>query len=192
MEGTEPQDGAVPSAPPPGDQASARLVVLSGRDAGREFTVEGEGSLALVGEPAPQFILPALPPATGAGLADADLLSGPVSIVNVWASWCAPCRVEHPQLMELARDPRVQVLGINYRDAPSDARGFLDQLGDPFDRIGVDADGRVALDWGVTGPPETFIVASDGTIVAKHIGAITPEILRDAIGPAIDDAAQQR
>jgi len=151
-----------------------------------------EGSLALVGKPAPQFILPALPPAEGAGLADADLLNGPVSIVNVWASWCAPCRIEHAQLMELARDPRVQVLGINYRDAPGDARGFLDQLGDPFDRIGVDADGRVAFDWGVTGPPETFIVAPDGTIIAKHIGAITPEILRDAIEPAIDDAAQQR
>lgn len=147
-----------------------------------------EGSLALVGEPAPEFILPALDPSGGVGLAHADLIGGQVSIVNVWASWCAPCRVEQPQLMELARDPRVQVFGINYRDAPGDARAFLEELGNPFDRIGVDADGRAGLDWGVTGPPETFIVAPDGTIIAKHIGAITPEVLRRDFEPAIETA----
>jgi cytochrome c biogenesis protein CcmG/thiol:disulfide interchange protein DsbE len=152
----------------------------------------GEGSFALVGEPAPTFILPGLSADEGVGLAHADLIGGPVSIVNVWASWCAPCRVEHPQLTELSRDGRVQVLGISYRDDPADARAFLDELGDPFDRIGVDADGRAALDWGVTGPPETFIVAPDGTIIAKHVGAITPEVLRQSIRPAIDEAARRR
>jgi len=147
-----------------------------------------EGSLALVGEPAPEFILPALDPTGGVGLAHTDLIGGQVSILNVWASWCAPCRVEHPQLMELARDPRVQVLGISYRDAPGDARAFLDELGNPFDRIGVDVDGRTGLDWGVTGPPETFIVAPDGTIIAKHIGALTPEVLARDFNPAIEEA----
>ena len=149
-----------------------------------------EGSFALVGEPAPQFILPGLQAGEGVGLAHADLLAGPVSIVNVWASWCAPCRVEHPQLMELGRDPRVQVLGINYRDEAGDARAFLEDLGNPFRRLGVDADGRAAFDWGVTGPPETFVVAPDGTIIAKHVGALTPDVLRDTIYPAIVHASQ--
>ena len=147
-----------------------------------------EGSLALVGEPAPEFLLRALAPEEGVGLAHADLLAGPVSIVNVWASWCGPCRVEHPQLVTLSNDPRVQVLGINYRDEPDDARAFLEELGDPFGRIGADMDGRVAFDWGVTGPPETFVVAPDGTIIAKHIGAVTPDALEDTIYPAIEQA----
>jgi len=151
----------------------------------------GEGSLALVGEPAPEFLLPALLPAEGVGLAHADLMGGSISIVNVWASWCAPCRIEHPQLMALGRDSRVQVFGINYRDAPQDGRAFLDELGNPFRRVGSDQDGRVSLDWGVTGPPETFIIGPDGTIIAKHIGPITPEVLRNSILPAVEQAARQ-
>ncbi len=150
-----------------------------------------EGSLALVGAPAPAFVLPALAPDEGVGLATSDLLGGRIMIVNVWASWCAPCRVEHAQLMALARDPRVEVVGISYRDAPEDARAFLDQLGNPFTRIGVDRDGRVALDWGVTGPPETFIVTPDGTIVAKHIGAITPVVLENQVEPTIADLTRR-
>ena len=146
-----------------------------------------EGSLALVGEPAPEFLLPALSPDAGPGLATADLMGGGITIVNVWASWCAPCRVEHPQLMALAGDPRVRVVGINYRDTPEDARAFLGQLGNPFDRVGADLDGRVGFDWGVTGPPETFIVDGEGMIVAKHIGAITPEILMGDFETVIAD-----
>ena len=149
-----------------------------------------EGSLALVNEPAPQFLLPALSAEDGVGLAHADLLSGQVSIVNVWASWCAPCRIEHPQLLELVRDPRVQLFGINFRDDPEAAREFLDDLGNPFDRIGVDADGRTAFDWGVTGPPETFVVAPNGIIIAKHIGPLTAEVLAREIYPAIDAASR--
>jgi len=151
-----------------------------------------EGSLALVGEPAPDFVLPALDQAGEVGLASADLLDGHISIVNVWSSWCAPCRIEHPQLMALARDPRVRVYGINYRDAPEDALEFLEELGDPFDRIGLDQDGRVSFDWGVTGPPETFIVGPDGTIIAKHIGAITPDTLEFSIRPLIAEVAEQQ
>jgi len=114
-------------------------------------------------------------------------MGGGITIVNVWASWCAPCRVEHPQLMALAGDPRVRVVGINYRDTPEDARAFLGQLGNPFDRVGADLDGRVGFDWGVTGPPETFIVDGEGMIVAKHIGAITPEILMGDFETVIAD-----
>lgn len=145
-----------------------------------------EGSLALVGHAAPEFLLPALAPETGVGFAHADLLGQPVSIVNVWASWCGPCRQEHDQLMALATQMDVAVFGINYRNDPEDARAFLEELGNPYDRIGVDENGRVGLDWGITGPPETFVVAGDGTIVAKHIGAITPEVLENEIIPAIN------
>ncbi len=142
-----------------------------------------EGSLALIGEPAPDFLLPSLD-GTGVGLARADL-EGRISIVNVWASWCGPCRVEHPQLMELAEDPRIQLMGIAYRDDADDAQAFLDELGDPFDRLGLDLDGRVGIEWGVTGPPETFVVGPDGTIITKHIGAITLRDMRETIMPAI-------
>ncbi len=151
-----------------------------------------KGSLAMVGEAAPEFLLPALAPETGVGFAHADLLAteglsrGPVSIVNVWASWCGPCVVEHPELMALSEEVGLEVFGINYRDRPEAARAFLDERGNPYDRLGVDENGRVSLDWGITGPPETFVVASDGTIIAKHIGALTPEVVEQTIRPAIE------
>ncbi len=147
-----------------------------------------EGSFALVGSPAPEFILPALDAADGIGLTRADLMGGRPTIVNVWASWCGPCIVEHPLLMELARDPSIQVVGIAFRDEREDAQGFLAARGNPFARLGLDLDGRASFDWGVTGPPETFVVAGDGTIVAKHVGALTPDAIRRTIRPAIDEA----
>lgn len=147
-----------------------------------------EGSFALVGEPAPEFVLPALAPESGFGLTHADLLGGRPSVVNVWASWCPPCVLEHPLLMELSRDPSIQVFGIVFRDEAEDARLFLDARGNPFDRLGMDADGRVSFDWGVTGPPETFVIAADGTIIAKHVGPLTPDVLRETIYPAIEAA----
>jgi len=145
-----------------------------------------EGSLALVGRSAPEFLLPAIAPDAGIGFAHADLLAQPVSIVNVWASWCGPCVVEHPQLMILAQEMGVPVFGINFSDDPVDARTFLNERGNPYTRLGADENGRVALDWGVTGPPETFIVAGDGTIIAKHIGAITPEVMEQEILPLLN------
>ena len=136
---------------------------------------------ALFGRPAPAFALASLEglQADGRpvpGLSQADL-KGRVTIVNVWASWCAPCRQEHPLLMDLARTGAARVVGINYKDNPENARRFLGALGNPFAAVGVDPNGRAAIDWGVYGVPETFIVGPDGTIRHKHVGPLTPETL---------------
>jgi len=138
----------------------------------------------LIGKPVPEF---SLPPVKGRtlGLASADL-RGQVSLVNVFASWCVACREEHPILMELGRKGTVAIHGLNYKDKPDDAQAWLDQLGDPYTRTGADISGRVAIDWGVYGVPETFVIDRDGRIAHKHIGAITPEALRKTIMPIID------
>jgi cytochrome c biogenesis protein CcmG/thiol:disulfide interchange protein DsbE len=128
---------------------------------------------ALIGKPAPDFELP--PIAMGGidkpGLSSADL-SGKVQLVNVFASWCGPCRVEHPFLMRMARDG-VIVQGLNYKDNPEDAARFLNELGDPYERIGADRNGRAGIEWGVYGVPETFVIDSEGNIRHKHVGPIT-------------------
>jgi cytochrome c biogenesis protein CcmG/thiol:disulfide interchange protein DsbE len=147
---------------------------------------------ALVGKPAPEFALPPLEGMTtnGApvpGLARANL-EGRITLLNVFASWCGPCRAEHPLLMELAKDERIRVVAINYKDQPENARRFLGRLGNPFAAIGVDTAGRAAIDWGVYGVPETFLVGADGTILLKHIGPLTPEAVRDRVMPAIETA----
>ena len=138
----------------------------------------------LIGQPVPEF---SLPPVKGRalGLSSADL-RGQVSLVNVFASWCVACREEHPILMELGRKGTVAIHGLNYKDKPDDAQAWLDQLGDPYTRTGADISGRVAIDWGVYGVPETFVIDRDGRIAHKHIGAITPEALRKTIMPIID------
>ncbi len=151
---------------------------------------------ALIGKPAPEFDLPALDGLldTGApvpGLATRDLRRGRVSIVNVWASWCGPCRLEHPILMELAKDTSVDLVGINYKDQTSNARRFLGQLGNPFKAVGVDQSGTTAIDWGVHGVPETFVVNGSGVIVFKHVGPISPKILSQTILPAIARAGEK-
>jgi cytochrome c biogenesis protein CcmG/thiol:disulfide interchange protein DsbE len=136
---------------------------------------------ALIGRPAPSFALAPLEglaargqPVPGLGSED---LKGRVTVVNVWASWCGPCREEHPLLVDLARDPSVRVVGINYKDNPENARRFLGALGNPFAAVGVDPSGRAAIDWGVYGVPETFVIGPDGTIRHKHIGPLTPEAM---------------
>ena len=138
---------------------------------------------ALIGRRAPKF---SLPPVQGRvlGLSDADLL-GQVSLVNVFASWCVECRTEHPLLMRLAREKTVPIHGLNYKDAPGDAARWLNTMGDPYARTGADRDGRVAIDWGVYGVPETFVVGADGVIAYKHIGAITEAALADTILPLV-------
>jgi cytochrome c biogenesis protein CcmG/thiol:disulfide interchange protein DsbE len=133
----------------------------------------------LIGRPVPTFVLEPLPGLTQngqpvPGLSDADL-KGRVTVVNVWASWCGPCRQEHPALVELAKTPVVRVVGINYKDNPENARRFLGALGNPFAAVGADPSGRAAIDWGVYGVPETFVVGPDGTIRHKHIGPLLPE-----------------
>jgi cytochrome c biogenesis protein CcmG, thiol:disulfide interchange protein DsbE len=132
---------------------------------------------ALIGKPAPATALE--PFGTHPPLAH-EAFKGRVTIVNVWASWCAPCRDEHPLLVELSKDDRFTLAGINYKDAPLKAEGFLAELGDPFDEISADPRGRAAIDWGVYGVPETFIVGRDGMIAYKHVGPLSD---RDLAGP---------
>src|SRR5215204_4741776 len=138
---------------------------------------------ALIGRPAPAFVLAPLPSLTRDAAAvpglSGDDLKGRVTIVNVWASWCAPCRQEHPLLMELAKNPAIRVVGINYKDNPENARRFLGALGNPFAAVGADPNGRAAIDWGVYGVPETFVVGPDGTIRHKQIGPLTPEAMTE-------------
>ena len=138
---------------------------------------------ALIGRAVPDF---ELPPVQGrsVGLSSADL-RGEVSLVNVFASWCIPCRQEHPVFMRLAREKVVSVYGINYKDAPDDAGEWLDTRGDPYTRTGADRDGRVAIEWGVYGVPETFVVGADGVIAYKHVGAVTEQVLSETILPLL-------
>jgi cytochrome c biogenesis protein CcmG/thiol:disulfide interchange protein DsbE len=147
---------------------------------------------ALIGHPAPQTALPPLQgllnnAAQVPGLDPADF-KGKVSVVNVWASWCVPCHEEAPLLTELARDKRLQFVGIDYKDAPDNARRFLGRYGNPFGIVGVDGNGRAAIEWGVYGVPETFVVGRDGTIVYKLVGPVTPDNIDTVLKAEIDKA----
>lgn len=134
---------------------------------------------ALIGKPAPDLALPPLAGLVRDGAPVPGLepqrFRGEVSVVNVWASWCVPCRTEQPLLMRLGGDRRIRLVGINYKDGSENARRFLGRFGNPFAAVGVDAKGRAAIDWGVYGVPETFIVGRDGNIAYKHVGPLTPE-----------------
>jgi cytochrome c biogenesis protein CcmG/thiol:disulfide interchange protein DsbE len=147
---------------------------------------------ALIGRPAPQTILPPLDGLASDGKPvpgiDPVAFKGKVSIVNVWASWCVPCHDEAPILTELGKDARVQVIGINYKDSPENARRFLGRYGNPFGMVGVDGNGRAAIEWGVYGVPETFIVGRDGKIAYKLVGPITPDNLDSVLKAEIDKA----
>ncbi|WP_092061311.1 DsbE family thiol:disulfide interchange protein [Poseidonocella pacifica] len=118
---------------------------------------------------------------------DAALRDGEVKLVNYWASWCAPCRVEHPNLAELSA-MGIPVYGVNYKDKPENALGFLAELGDPYAAIGADADGRMALEWGVYGVPETYVIDGDGVILSRFAGPITDRVMTSTILPAIEAA----
>mgnify|MGYP003627500976 FL=1 len=144
---------------------------------------------ALIDKPVPEFNLPPVKGRTS-GLASADL-SGEVSIVNVFASWCLPCKAEHPIWMDLKARNVVPIHGLNYKDTPDDASAWLNRLGDPYKRTGADLDGRVAIDWGVYGVPETFIVSADGRIAYKHVGAVTKEIVDGTLMPIVDRLRRQ-
>jgi cytochrome c biogenesis protein CcmG/thiol:disulfide interchange protein DsbE len=137
---------------------------------------------ALVGRPAPAI---ALPPLEGAQRPAFALQPGRVAIVNFFASWCAPCKVEHPTLMRLAAEGRIAVHGISYKDAAADSARFLAQLGNPFETIGWDRDGRAAMEWGVYGVPETFVVGRDGTIRHRHVGALLDDTVARVLAPMV-------
>ena len=141
----------------------------------------------LVGKPAPEFSLPPLDGVAVPGLSRADL-EGRVTLVNIFASWCVPCRQEHPVLEKIAKDERVRLVGINYKDKPQNARAFLDEMGNPYAAIGVDQSGRTFIDWGAYGVPETFLVGRDGVIRYKFIGPLTDETVKKGLMPEIEKA----
>lgn len=144
---------------------------------------------ALLDRPVPEFALPPL--RTGEdGLDRAAVLAlaaekGPL-LVNVFASWCLPCRAEHPLLMQLQKDG-VTILGLNQKDAPENGRAFLKTLGDPYARIGADRDGKASIEWGVYGVPETFVVDRKGVIRHRHVGALDEDVLRKTLRPLLDE-----
>jgi cytochrome c biogenesis protein CcmG/thiol:disulfide interchange protein DsbE len=119
---------------------------------------------------------------------DPAAFKGKVSVVNVWASWCVPCHDEAPLLTALAKDTRLQIVGINYKDSPDNARRFLGRYGNPFAAVGVDSNGRASIEWGVYGVPETFVVGRDGTILYKMVGPVTPDNLDSVLKVAIEKA----
>ncbi|MHA7882099.1 DsbE family thiol:disulfide interchange protein [Nitratireductor rhodophyticola] len=143
----------------------------------------------LIGKAVPDF---ALPPVKGRtlGLSSTDL-KGEVSLVNVFASWCVACRAEHPLFMKLAAQGAVPLHGLNYKDQPDDAAKWLDSLGDPYTRTGADISGRVAIDWGVYGVPETFVIGADGRVAYKHIGPVSEEALTGTILPLVEELRRQ-
>lgn len=140
---------------------------------------------ALAGKPVPESDLPLL---SGEGRFDAKNFKGRVTLVNFWGSWCPPCRDEHPLLMEISKDNRFDLVGVNYKDNRDNAERFLSNFGNPFKLIGFDPSGRAAIDWGVYGPPETFLLSADGIILYKHIGPLTAEIYTRETLPEIEKA----
>ena len=190
-------EAAVPGAPPVRQRrliVLAPLLVFGAMAAMFAFALtKGDPSKlpsALIGKPAPALGLTAIeglqdgaravPLLTQEGLFQSD-----VTVVNFWASWCGPCVEEHPFLIDLARLSGVRVVGVNYKDLAANARRFLGRYGNPYAAVGADTTGRTAIEWGVYGMPETFIVDRQGRIVMKHVGQITPEALRSKLLPQI-------
>ena len=166
------------------------LVLLVGLVAVFALNMDRDPSLVrsvLINKPAPSFTLPAVA-GTGVEGFDTASLKGEVTVVNVFASWCVPCREEHPLLERLKAETGVRIFGINQKDAPENAVAFLTELGNPYQRIGGDTDNRVSIDWGVYGVPETFVVNAAGVITFKHVGPISPQSLEKELIPAIEKA----
>ena len=162
------------------------LVLLAGLVAVFALNIDRDPSLVrsvLIDKPAPEFSLAAVAGTAREGF-DTASLQGEVTVVNVFASWCIPCRDEHPLLTRLKAETGVRLFGINQRDQADNAAKFLGELGNPYDRIGADTDNRVSIDWGVYGVPETFVVNARGVITYKHVGPISPQSLEEEIGRA--------
>ncbi|TDE40253.1 DsbE family thiol:disulfide interchange protein [Antarcticimicrobium sediminis] len=142
---------------------------------------------ALIGQQAPAVQLTGFPGREG--FDDADLRDGKIKLVNFWASWCAPCRVEHPNLTALAAEG-IAILGVNYKDKPENGTKFIADLGDPYAAIGSDAQGRMALNWGVYGVPETYVIDGEGTILMRFAGPVTQRVIDTRLRPALEAAAK--
>ncbi len=201
-----PQNTAQEASPPPpshaGKGGSRRILVLLPLAlflglAALFFVRLGAGDAsripsALIGRDAPATDLP---PVAGLerdgkpvpGLAAGDF-KGAVTVLNVWASWCVPCHDEAPLLMQLARDSRIRLVGVNYKDQADNARRFLGRYGNPFAASGADVSGRAAIEWGVYGVPETFIIGRDGKIAYKLVGPVTPDNIEQVVKPEIEKA----
>lgn len=141
----------------------------------------------LIDKPAPEFTLAPVEGMNVPGF-DTAALKGEPTVVNVFASWCIPCRAEHPLLETLKAQTNVRLFGINHSDAPENARAFLAELGNPYDAIGADRDRRVSIDWGVYGVPETFVVDKNGVITFKHVGPLTADAIATQLLPALEKA----
>ena len=142
---------------------------------------------ALLDKPAPRLRLPALD-AKASAFAPRDLSAGRVTVLNFWASWCVPCRAEAPALAELASVKGIDLYGLVYKDTPAKARAFLDEMGDPYQRIDLDRDGEAGIDWGITGVPETFVIDGKGIVRLRFAGPLTASALSDTVLPAIERA----
>jgi cytochrome c biogenesis protein CcmG, thiol:disulfide interchange protein DsbE len=129
----------------------------------------------LIGKPAPAFMLPAL----SGGTVELQQFRGRPIILNVFASWCAPCRVEHPQLLQLSKDSRFVVLGLAYRDEPAKTAKFIEELGNPFAAIALDRQGATGVQFGLAGVPETYVIGADGIVLHRHQGEVTPKVAAD-------------
>jgi cytochrome c biogenesis protein CcmG/thiol:disulfide interchange protein DsbE len=166
------------------------LVALAGLVAVFALNMDRDPSFVqsvLIDKPAPEFSLAPVAGIASRGF-DTASLKGQVTVVNVFASWCIPCRDEHPLLVTLKQQTGVRLVGINQKDAPENARAFLTELGNPYDAIGADSNGRASIEWGVYGVPETFVVDAAGIVRFKHIGPINPQSLQTEVLPAIERA----
>jgi cytochrome c biogenesis protein CcmG, thiol:disulfide interchange protein DsbE len=143
---------------------------------------------ALIGKPVPEMRLPAVEGLGIPGFDTTSLKSGNVTVINVWASWCGPCRIEHPLLMELSKRKDIRLVGINYKDEPENARRFLGTLGQPYAAAVADREGRAAVDWGVYGVPESFVIDGQGFIRFKYIGPLSEEGIANTLNPEIEKA----
>ena len=144
----------------------------------------------LIGKPAPEFELPSLTnPENTIGTAD---FAGKPAVLNVWATWCVGCRQEHPFLMKLSESGIVPVYGLNWRDTLPEAQQFIRELGNPYIDSAFDGDGRVGINWGVYGAPETFLIGADGTVLEKHLGPLSPGIWQEKFAPYLMPEGENR
>ncbi len=160
------------------------FVALAGYFAAALFSGRDPHELpsALLDRPVPGFDLPRL---DGEGRLSDAALRGEVTLVNFFASWCVPCRVEHPMLLRLARDEKVRLVGIAYKDKPADSRRFLAELGSPYGQVGIDRDGRTGIDFGVYGVPETYVVDREGRIRKRFVGPLTAQAVERELLPLL-------